>query len=151
MKRAWIIASFTSIMVAGGFAQTKKDSKAARQELGEPPVAAAVASSNSAHPSPYNFPGVQYPRIEADTRVTFHFTAPNAQKVQVSIVNTPFDMVKGPDGVWTYTSAPQAAGVSQLLDDRGWSDGAGPGHASLHWLWPYVQRLRNSRAGRGLV
>ena len=65
----------------------------------------------SAHPSPYNFAGVQYPRIEADSRVTFRFNAPNAQKVQVSIVNVPFDMVKGDDGVWTYTtSEPQAPG-----------------------------------------
>jgi enterochelin esterase-like enzyme len=64
-----------------------------------------------AHPSPYNFPGVQYPRIESDSRVTFRFNAPDAQKVQVSIVNVPFDMVKGDDGVWTYTtSEPQAPG-----------------------------------------
>ena len=111
MKRAWIIALFAAIMVIGSFGQTSKGSKAtARQELAEPPVAAAGASSNLAHPSPYNFPGVQYPRIEADNRVTFHFNAPNAQKVQVSIVNVPFDMEKGSDGVWTYTSAPQPPG-----------------------------------------
>ena len=54
--------------------------------------------------------GARYPRIEADSRVTFHFNAPNAQKVQVSIANVPFDMVKGDNGVWTYTSAPQAPG-----------------------------------------
>jgi hypothetical protein len=35
---------------------------------------------------------------------------PPAQKVQVSIANVPFDMVKGDDGAWTYTSAPQAPG-----------------------------------------
>ncbi len=71
----------------------------------------AIAQTNqSAHPSPHNFPGIQYPRIEADNRVTFHFNAPGAQKVQVSIVNRPFDMVKGDDGVWSYTSEPQAPG-----------------------------------------
>ena len=111
MKRTWIIALFAVIAVVGTFAQTKKESKAgARQQLVDPPVAPASAPAMSAHPSPYNFAGVQYPRIEADNRVTFHFTAPNAQKVQVSIVNVPFDMVKGPDGVWTYTSAPQPPG-----------------------------------------
>jgi len=97
-----------------GFAQTKKASKdgkpAARQELAPAPVAPADAPAVPAHPSPYNFPGVQYPRIEADSRVTFRFNAPTAQKVQVSIVNVPFDMVKGADGMWTYTSAPQAPG-----------------------------------------
>ena len=38
-------------------------------------------------PSSCNFAGVQYPRIEADGRVTFRFNAPDAQKVQVSIVS----------------------------------------------------------------
>jgi len=62
------------------------------------------------HPSPNNLYGGQYPRIEADSRVTFQFKAPDAQKVQVSIVNVVHDMVKGADGVWTYTSEPQDAG-----------------------------------------
>ena len=132
MKRTWIIALFAVISVVGTFAQTKKEAKAGvRQQLVDPPVAPASAPAMSAHPSPYNFAGVQYPRIEADSRVTFHFNAPNAQKVQVSIVNVPFDMVKGDDGVWTYTSAPQASGVSQLLDDRGWRHRAGPGHQAF--------------------
>ncbi len=74
------------------------------------PVGSATAAAIPAHPSPYNFPGVEFPRIEEDSRVTFHFKAPDAQKVQVSINNTAFDMVKGDDGVWTYTSAPQAPG-----------------------------------------
>jgi len=60
--------------------------------------------------SPYNLSGAKYPRIETDSRVTFRFNAPNAQKVQVSIVNVPFDMVKDNDGVWTYTSEPQDKG-----------------------------------------
>jgi enterochelin esterase-like enzyme len=77
---------------------------------GLPAAAQTNAPGVTAHPSPYNFPGIQYPRIEADSRVTFHFNATNAQKVQVSIANVPFDMVKGDDGAWTYTSAPQAPG-----------------------------------------
>ena len=63
-----------------------------------------------AHPSPYNLYGAQYPRIEADSRVTFRFNAPDAKKVQVSIVNVPFDMAKDTGGVWTYTSEPQDMG-----------------------------------------
>src|ERR1017187_4315804 len=124
MRRALIFALSTAILAGGTcFAQTKKVSKdgkpAVRQELTPAPVAPADAPSVPAHPSPYNFPGVQYPRIEADNRVTFTFTAPNAQKVQVGLVTPgqnslqplPVDMVKGPDGVWTYTtSAPQSPG-----------------------------------------
>jgi len=72
--------------------------------------ASNVFNADTAHTSPYNLYGAKFPRIEADSRVTFRFNAPNAQKVQVSIVNIPFDMVKGEDGVWTYTSEPQDKG-----------------------------------------
>ena len=74
-------------------------------------LSASAQTEPAAHPSPNNFPGIQYPRIEPDNRVTFHFTAPNAQKVQVSVVSVTHDMTKGEDGVWTYTTAePQAPG-----------------------------------------
>src|SRR4051812_34899524 len=74
-------------------------------------LAQTPAPADATHPSPYNFPGVSFPRIEADGRVSFRFVAPNAQKVQVSIVNVPSDMVKGDDGVWAYTTKdPQAPG-----------------------------------------
>src|ERR1019366_7155086 len=120
MRRALIFA-FSAVILAGGtsFAQTKKASTIAKHELVPPPVAPANAPAVPAHPSPYNFPGVQFPRIEADNRVSFSFTAPNAQKVQVGLVTPgqnslqplPVDMVKGPDGVWTYTTtAPQSPG-----------------------------------------
>jgi enterochelin esterase-like enzyme len=67
-------------------------------------------AADTAHPSPYNLYGAKYPRIEANSRVTFRFKAPYAQKVQVSIANVAFDMVKGDDGVWMYTSEPQDMG-----------------------------------------
>jgi len=63
-----------------------------------------------AHPSPYNLYGAEYPRIESDSRVTFRFYAPDARKVQVSIYNVPYDMVKDTSGMWTYTSEPQDPG-----------------------------------------
>jgi enterochelin esterase-like enzyme len=65
---------------------------------------------DTAHASPYNLYGVKFPRIEADARVTFQFKAPYAKKVQVSIANVAFDMIKGDDGLWTYTSEPQDKG-----------------------------------------
>jgi len=73
-------------------------------------IPADAQSNQVAHPSPYNFPGTQYPRIETDSRVTFRFVARDAQKVQVSIANIPYDMTKGDNGAWTYTSEPQAPG-----------------------------------------
>lgn len=124
MRRASCLTLLTAILAGGaGLAQTRKVSKtsrpAVRQELAPPPVAPANAAAGTAHPSPYNFPGVQFPRIEADNRVTFRFTAPNAQKVQVGLVTPgqnslqplPVDMIKGSDGAWTYTTAaPQSPG-----------------------------------------
>ena len=105
MKRTFFLALLTGLFAAGtGLAQT------GRLELVPAPLRSATAAAIPAHPSPLNFPGVQFPRIEEDSRVTFHFKAPDAQKVQVSIANVPFDMTKGDDGVWTYTSAPQAPG-----------------------------------------
>jgi len=60
--------------------------------------------AGTVHPNPYNFPGRQFPRIEADNKVTFQFTAPDATKVQVAIAGTAQDMTKGEGGVWTYTT-----------------------------------------------
>jgi enterochelin esterase-like enzyme len=100
MKRT-VLCTVVAAMLAGG---------AARAQMGKTAVLPPSAAG-TAHPSAYNFPNVQYPRIEADNRVTFQFKAPDAQKVQVSIANTPFDMVKGENGVWTYTTAqPQDLG-----------------------------------------
>ncbi len=114
MKKAFYFALFTAILAGTSFAQTNMGSNSskgtARLELVPAPLRSAAAPAFDAHPSPYNFPGIQFPRIEADSRVTFHFKAPDAQKVQVALANVPFDMVKGDDGVWTYTSAPQAPG-----------------------------------------
>ncbi|MBN2172852.1 MAG: esterase [Bacteroidales bacterium] len=77
-------------------------------QTGQVTVSSKLAGT--AHSSPYNMYGAQYPFIEADNCVTFQFYAPDAQKVQVAIANVPFDMKKGEDGVWTYTSEPQDYG-----------------------------------------
>ena len=73
-------------------------------------VSVSTDTVSKAHPSPYNLYGAKYPRIEADSRVTFRFNAPDARKVQVSIANVAYDMTKDSDGVWNYTSEPQDKG-----------------------------------------
>ena len=100
MKRTVCVAVLTTILACGtSWAQMGKTAVL-------PPSAAGTA-----HPSAYNFPAAEFPRIEADNRVTFQFKAPDAQKVQVSIANVPFDMVRGENGVWTLTTAePQDLG-----------------------------------------
>jgi enterochelin esterase family protein len=73
-------------------------------------VSVSSKLAGTVHPSPNNMYGTQYPRIEADSKVSFRFNAPDAKKVQVSIANVAYDMVKGDDGAWTYTSEPQDKG-----------------------------------------
>jgi enterochelin esterase-like enzyme len=98
MKKTLLFILLVSILASGTcLAQT-----------GQVSVSSKLAGT--AHSSPYNMYGAQYPFIEADNRVTFQFNAPDAQKVQVSIANVAYDMTKGDDGVWTYTSEPQDYG-----------------------------------------
>ena len=113
MKRILLCVGVSALLA--GSPSLAKDHKSttqqtSKQELVPAPLRSDAATPVPAHPSPYNFPGVAYPRIEQDSRVTFQFKAPNAQKVQVAIANVPYDMVKGDNGVWTYTSDPQAPG-----------------------------------------
>ncbi len=92
-----------------------------RLKMPEAPVMAQNAAFPAAHPSPYNTNGSQFPRIEADGRVVFKFSAPTATRVQVAIANVPKDMVKGDDGTWTYTSEPQTPGYHNywmIVDGR---------------------------------
>ena len=113
MKRVILCAIVGALLIGSpSFAKDQKSTnqQTSRQELVPAPLRSDAAAPVAAHPSPYNFPGVSYPRIEQDSRVTFQFKAPNAQKVQVAIANVPYDMTKGDNGVWTYTSDPQAPG-----------------------------------------
>jgi enterochelin esterase family protein len=112
MRKRFANALVLSAAVAGAwfFLESSSFGQTKHPEMVPPPVAADPAPGE-AKPSSTNFPRVQYPRIEADGKVTFRFVARDAQKVQVSIVSKTFDMVKGDDGAWTYTTAePQAPG-----------------------------------------
>ena len=97
MRQSLLFVSLMVVLIGGiSLAQTGQSS--------------SIFNVDTAHASPYNLYGAKYPRIEADARVTFQFKAPYAKKVQVSIANVAFDMIKGDDGVWIYTSEPQDKG-----------------------------------------
>jgi 1,4-alpha-glucan branching enzyme len=66
-------------------------------------------SADDCKPSSLNIPGAKYPCVYPDHRATFHFTAPDAQKVQLKIAKG-FDMTKDPDGTWTITTTPLVEG-----------------------------------------
>jgi enterochelin esterase-like enzyme len=68
-------------------------------------------------PATSNLPGVEYPLIHSDLRVTFRLGAPGAQKVQLvpggndnGLGKGPFDMQRGEKGVWTVTIPPAVPG-----------------------------------------
>jgi enterochelin esterase-like enzyme len=67
---------------------------------------------DDAKPATSNVMGGQYPRVSSDLRATFRLRAPEAQKVQVQVGadQTHYDLVKGPDGVWTGTTPPLVPG-----------------------------------------
>jgi len=60
-------------------------------------------------PATSNVRGAQYPRITSDLRAIFQVKAPDAQKVQLQLGKV-FDMVKGENGIWTFTTEPLVPG-----------------------------------------
>ena len=52
----------------------------------------------------------QGPKLLTGNRVEFTVRAPEAQKVQVDICGTKYDMVKGDNGIWKVTTSPLVAG-----------------------------------------
>jgi len=74
-------------------------------------------ATDDSKPATSNLPGVEYPRIHADLRVTFRISAPSAQKVQVvpggndnGLGQGPFDMQRDDKGVWIVTIGPAVPG-----------------------------------------
>ena len=67
-------------------------------------------AADESKPASTNLMGQEYPRVHADNRVTFRLRAPDAQKVQVHLGNTNYDMEKAADGTWTGTVPPQVVG-----------------------------------------
>jgi enterochelin esterase-like enzyme len=72
-------------------------------------VLCLAQSPDECKPSSLNIPGAKYPCVYSDHRATFHFTAPDAQKVQLKIAKG-FDMAKDSDGAWTVTTTPLVEG-----------------------------------------
>jgi enterochelin esterase-like enzyme len=72
--------------------------------------------TDESRPASSNVSGAAYPRIHPDLRVTFQLKAPDAKKVQVicnfglPVGKSPYDMERGPEGVWTLTTPPVVPG-----------------------------------------
>jgi len=79
-------------------------------------TAGARAADDSA-PATSNLPGVEYPRVHSDLRVTFRVRAPGAKIVRVipggddnGLGRGPFEMARDEGGVWTVTTPPAVPG-----------------------------------------
>jgi len=77
----------------------------------------AQAPADDSRPASSNVLNAQYPRVHADSRVTFRLTAPNAQKVQLQpggadngLGKGPIDMTRDEKGVWSTTVPPAVPG-----------------------------------------
>ena len=71
----------------------------------------------------------QRPVVNDDRTVSFSMRAPEAQKVQVDIGGTKYDMVKGERGMWTVKTNPQVPGFhyySLIIDGVSVADPASP-------------------------
>jgi enterochelin esterase-like enzyme len=63
-------------------------------------------------PAATNVWGAEYPRVDGNGRVEVRLKAPEATKVRLNFWSGPkVDMVKQPDGVWTFTTPPLAPGL----------------------------------------
>lgn len=71
---------------------------------------ACFAQSDNFKPAATNFPGKQYPQVNAEGRVRASIAAPEANKVQLDIGGQKYDMAKDEKGVWTGESLPQDEG-----------------------------------------
>jgi enterochelin esterase-like enzyme len=77
----------------------------------------SAAANDGSRPAVSNILNAQYPRVHPDGRVTFRFTAPAAQKVQLQpggadngLGKGPIDMTRDDKGIWSVTIPPAVPG-----------------------------------------
>jgi enterochelin esterase-like enzyme len=73
-------------------------------------LAQGPSAASDAKPSSLNLPGQRYPQVDSQRRATFQLRAPDATTVKIHLVDDEYDMVKGANGVWSFTSEPMDVG-----------------------------------------
>jgi enterochelin esterase family protein len=68
-------------------------------------VAQSVEPGKDAKSAATNISGMDFPKVDSQSRATFRVEAKNAQKVQLDLKEV-YDMVRGEDSVWTVTTKP---------------------------------------------
>src|SRR4051812_9497916 len=75
-------------------------------------VGSSLASADEPDPgvpAPTNVRGAEYPRVHADSRVTFRIKAPDARSVEFDRGKR-YPATRSEDGFWTATTDPQEPG-----------------------------------------
>jgi enterochelin esterase-like enzyme len=82
-------------------------------------VCRAQAPADS-KPARTNVQAAEFPRVTDDSRAIFRFRAPTAQRVQVDIMGSKYDMAKDDGGNWTGTTPPLVPGFHyyQIVVDQ---------------------------------
>jgi enterochelin esterase-like enzyme len=80
-------------------------------------ASAAAQTAGDSRPASSNLPGADYPRVDADGRVTFRVNAPKAHSVRVipggddnGLGKGPFEMTRQGSGAWAVTIPPAVPG-----------------------------------------
>lgn len=90
-------------------------------------LSSAQQASNF-QPSSTNVWGAEYPRVDETGRVEIRVKAPDAVKVRLNFWSGPkVDMVKQPDGFWSYTTAPLVPGFHYYVLNIDGVDANDPG------------------------
>jgi len=72
----------------------------------------SAQESGDFRPAQTNVWGAEYPRVDSTGKVEIRIKAPDATKVRVNFWSGPkADMVKQPDGFWTFTTPPLVPGL----------------------------------------
>ena len=96
--------------------------------LGSARSARAAGDAAPFEPATTNVRGAAYPRVDGASRVELRVKAPDATKVRVNFWSGPKeDMVKQPDGFWTFTTPPMAPGLHYYVFQIDGADVADPG------------------------
>ncbi len=87
-------------------------------------------------PASSNVPGAEFPKIDAARRAQFRITAPQADKVELSLSGR-HPMTKDEAGVWTITTAPLVVGFHYyafVVDGVSVADPGGEAYFGSSWM-----------------
>jgi enterochelin esterase family protein len=100
------------------------------------PAVAQPATEADFRPATSNVPGAEFPKIDPSRRAQFRLSAPQADKVDLSLSGR-HPMTKDENGVWTITTAPLVVGFhyySFVVDGANVADPGSEAYFGSSWM-----------------